>query len=217
MKILLVDDDQINNKMLAKKLEKKGYEVIQAFNGNECLRIIENGEEVSLVLLDIMMPDLPGTEVLKNLREKFTAFELPIIMVTGKSETTDIVENLRTGANDYIVKPINIDVAEARIKTQLQLKSLMRENLKKKELETAHAMIVTYNHEINNPLTIALGLMRKIEKLPGDLEVATTNIPKIKNALNRVVEIVRKIDDLTETTKLEQDNYAEKDSMIKLK
>lgn len=202
--------------MLSKKLEKRGYDVIQAYNGRDCLKLVTK-HEFDIVLLDIMMPDLSGSEVLETLRKSYTAFELPIIMVTGKSDTRDIVENLHMGANDYIVKPVNVEVAEARIKTQFQLKTLMKDNLKKKELETAHAMIVTYNHEINNPLTIALGLLRKIEKSPGEEEIALSTLPKIKSSLHRVVEIVKKIDDLSESSKIEQDSYAEEDKMIKLK
>ena len=214
--ILLVDDDQINNKMLAKKLQKKGYHVIQAFNGKECLKIFESDVELDLVLLDIMMPDLSGSEVLQEIRKKKTQFELPVIMVTGKSETQDIVDNLRLGANDYIVKPVNIDVAEARISTQLKLIQLQRESLKKAELETAHAMIVTYNHEINNPLTIALGLLRKIDKKIDDKEVLLKNLPRVTSALNRIAEIVRKIEALSCKNEIEQNTYAEKDKMIKL-
>ncbi|OIQ16157.1 MAG: hypothetical protein BM556_15980 [Bacteriovorax sp. MedPE-SWde] len=211
MKILIVDDDQINNKMLSKKLEKRGFDIVQAFCGQDCLDIVSKGG-IDLILLDIMMPDLSGDEVLEKLRCTYSAFELPIIMVTGKSETEDIVNNLKRGANDYIVKPVNIEVALARINTQLTLKSLNTENLHKAELETAHAMIVTYNHEINNPLTIALGMLRKIEK-SNDSEY----VQKTKSALNRVVDIVKKIESVANSEEVVRSSYTDSDQMIKLK
>lgn len=211
MRILVVDDDQINNKMLSKKLEKRGFDVIQAYCGMDCLDIVRKGG-VDLILLDIMMPDLAGDAVLAELRKTYSAFELPIIMVTGKSETEDIVANLKNGANDYIVKPVNIEVALARINTQLKLKQLNSENLQKAELETAHAMIVTYNHEINNPLTIALGMLRKIEK-----ENDSQYVQKTKTALNRVVDIVKKIESVASSNEVQRSDYTESDKMIKLK
>jgi len=211
MRILVVDDDQINNKMLTKKLEKKGFDIVQAFCGNDCLTAVEEGG-IDLVLLDIMMPDLSGDQVLVELRKSYSAFELPIIMVTGKSETEAIVNSLRSGANDYIVKPVNIEVALARINTQLTMKKLNRDNLQKAELETAHAMIVTYNHEINNPLTIALGMLRKIEK-----DHESPYIEKTRNALNRVVDIVKKIESVASSSEVQRSDYTESDKMIKLK
>ncbi len=214
--ILIVDDDQINNKMLSKKLEKRGYNIIQAFNGTDCLTIMESEQIVDIILLDIMMPDLSGSEVLKKLRETHSQFELPVIMVTGKSDTEDIVENLRLGANDYIVKPVNSEVAEARINTQLKLVQLQEDSLKKAELETAHAMIVTYNHEINNPLTIALGLLRKVELNQEDTAIVEKNIPRIKKSLKRIVDIVKKIETISKGTEVKQAEYAKKDKMIKL-
>ncbi|EQC45496.1 PleD family two-component system response regulator [Bacteriovorax sp. Seq25_V] len=211
MRILVVDDDRINNKMICKKLEKRGFEVVEAFNGHECLEAVEN-KQIDLVLLDIMMPDMFGSDVLVELRKNYSAFELPIIMVTGKSETEDIVECLRAGANDYIVKPINIEVALARISAQLTLKKMHHENLSKAELETAQAMIVTYNHEINNPLTIALGLLGRVKG-----EENLENVAKISDALFRIVDIVKKIQQISNETQLKHSSYTDQEKMIKLK
>lgn len=211
MKILVVDDDKINNKMLCKKLSKRGYEVVEAFCAKECLEVVKS-QQVDLILLDIMMPDMMGSELLTILRKDFSAFDLPIVMVTGKSETEFIVECLRAGANDYIVKPINIEVALARIGTQLKLKSLNLESLKKIELETAQSMIITYNHEINNPLTIAIGLLSKVKE-----EHHKETINKALGALYRVSDIVKEIDKLIESHSLSTQNYTDSEKMIKIR
>ena len=75
-----------------------------------------------VVLLDIMMPDLNGLDVLKILRQSFTATRLPTIMVTAKDQSEDVVEALKLGANDYVTKPIDFPVSCARIQTQLARK-----------------------------------------------------------------------------------------------
>jgi DNA-binding response OmpR family regulator len=193
------------------KLEKLGYEVVSAMNGTGCIQLVSNGD-IDLVLLDIMMPDMSGTEVLAELRKEFSPFELPIIMQTGKSEAADIVHSFKLGANDYITKPVNLDVAQARINTQLTLKQLSNETARRAEVETAQAMIVTYNHEINNPLTIALGMLRKVRK-ENDSEYAQ----KAMDALMRVADIVHKIDALANESEVRREEYASNDDMISLK
>ena len=211
MRILVVDDDKVNNKMLKLQLEKRGFEIEQAFNGAEALKVVET-KDVDLILLDIMMPDMSGSSVLKQLRTKYTAFQLPIIMQTGLSESDKIVENLRLGANDYLVKPVNIEVAMARINTQLHLKQLEERNRTQAQLATAHSMIVTYNHEINNPLTIALGMTKKIYKATGSMDAE-----KAIEAMQRVASIVKKIEQVSRSGDLQTKDYSDSEQMLDLK
>lgn len=211
MKVLVVDDDKINAKFLAKSLAKRGFEVTEVHDGRACLDYVKSND-VDIILLDIMMPDLSGQEVLSELRSEYSAFELPIVMVTAKSDASDVVNSLRKGANDYITKPVNIDVAEARIKTQVSLKSLYHDSLDKKELETLNAMIVTYNHEINNPLTIAMGMLnRAVAKQD------FSYLDKVEDALDRIADIVSKIDGVTAKGKVDQKEYTKGKKMISLK
>jgi CheY-like chemotaxis protein len=118
--ILVVDDEEANREILARRLERKGYRVLEAPDGFAALAAVERGA-IDLVLLDVMMPGIDGLEVLKRLREKHSAQQLPVIMVTAKSDSQDIVQALELGANDYIAKPIDFAVTLARI--QLQLRS----------------------------------------------------------------------------------------------
>lgn len=209
--ILLVDDDEINSKILAKRLEKRDFKVVIKHSGKDCLEYLQS-INVDLILLDIMMPDMSGQDVLSKIRETKTTIELPIIMVTAKNETEDLVDALKNGANDYIQKPVNVDVAVARINTQLTATSFYKESLEKAELETLHAMIVTYNHEINNPLTIAFGAIRKLKK-----SFSLQDVEKLEQSLMRVTDIVKRIDNINEQRQLEKAEYAKGHSMIKLK
>jgi DNA-binding response OmpR family regulator len=159
-KLLIVDDDEINGKILSKRLMKRGFQNEFVKSGKEALSYISLYPE-SIILLDIVMPEMDGIEVLKTLREKFSPAELPILMVSANDDTEKIIESLNLGANDYITKPVNVDIALARVNLQYDLLNSHDDSLKKKQLETVNAMVATYNHEINNPLTIALGSLSR--------------------------------------------------------
>jgi len=211
LKIAVVDDEEIATKIFAKNLNIKNINTQCFKSGQEFLNYLE-GEKIDLVLLDILMPNLSGLETLQKIRESYSSFELPVIMLTAKDQATDIVEALKLGANDYITKPANPDVAFARIRTQLELRSFYMDSLKKKELETLNSMIITYNHEINNPLTIALG------NLKDDIsQMDNKKLNKSKEAMYRIADIVKSIQKLTDHNVEYQDYAGSKSKMIKLK
>jgi signal transduction histidine kinase/ligand-binding sensor domain-containing protein/CheY-like chemotaxis protein len=120
-RILVVDDEPVNQQVLANHLSQVNYAFTQAFNGEEALRCLNAGEKFDLVLLDIMMPKMSGYEVCQRLRQKYLPTELPVIMVTAKDQVPDLLEGLACGANDYLAKPFSKDELLARIKTHLNL------------------------------------------------------------------------------------------------
>ena len=122
--LLIVDDNEMNRDLLSRRLERKGYAVSVAENGHKTLEWIGQ-YDVDLVLLDIEMPGTSGLEVLKTLRQTYSPNQLPVIMVTAKVQSRDIVDALSLGANDYVTKPIDFPVALARIKTQLSHKRMV--------------------------------------------------------------------------------------------
>lgn len=209
VQVLIVDDDEINADMLAKRLEKRGFVVDIVLSGKAALEYIEQ-KKPKTILLDILMPDMTGLDVLTAIRQKYTALEMSIIMVTAKSEVNDIVEALKLGANDYIQKPVNIDIAVARITTQLKALIVHDVEMEKKESDALKTMIATFNHEINNPLTVAFGFLWKLKKDP-----KVEHIVQVEDALNRVVDIVKKIEKLT-TSKRVKDAYAQEEKIFKV-
>ena len=116
--LLVVDDNEANRDALSRRLTLKGYTVAVAASGNEALAILEAGT-YDLVLLDVEMPGMSGFDVIGRLRGRWSAEELPVIMVTARSDGADVVEAFRLGANDYVTKPIDFPVVLARIATQL--------------------------------------------------------------------------------------------------
>jgi diguanylate cyclase (GGDEF)-like protein len=116
--LLLVDDEPMNRDALQRRLLRAGYRVLTAESGAAALEAAA-AHRVDLVLLDVMMPGMDGIETLRRLRRSRSVAELPVIMVTAKDQSEDVVEALDAGANDYVTKPIDFAVAHARIRTQL--------------------------------------------------------------------------------------------------
>lgn len=129
--LLIVDDNEMNRDMLARRLGRKGYSIAVAESARDLLERVKQ-KPVDLVLLDIEMPEVSGLEALATLRAAFSPIELPIIMVTAKDQSEDVVKALELGANDYVTKPIDFPVALARIGTQLSHKRA-QEALKESE------------------------------------------------------------------------------------
>jgi DNA-binding response OmpR family regulator len=120
-RLLIVDDVRDNREILRRRFERHGFRAIEAGGGIEALDLLGR-EAFDLVLLDMMMPDIAGLEVLARIRSKYSPGSLPVIMVTAKSQSEDIVEALNSGANDYITKPVDFTIALARVVTQLDRK-----------------------------------------------------------------------------------------------
>ena len=111
-KLLVADDEEMIREAVASYLESQGYQVFRAENGEEALNILKR-EPISLVILDLMLPDLPGEEVCVRIRKQS---RVPIIMLTAKGDDMDKILGLEYGADDYITKPFNILEVKARIK-----------------------------------------------------------------------------------------------------
>lgn len=116
MSILLVDDEEAIQKNLSFALERDGYRIVQARDGEEALALFAS-EHPDLVVLDLMLPKLDGIEVCKRLRAIST---VPIIMLTARDDELDKVLGLELGADDYITKPFNIEALLARIRAILR-------------------------------------------------------------------------------------------------
>lgn len=114
--ILVCDDEKDIVSALGIYLKSDGYNVFEAYNGVEALACIER-EEIHLVLMDIMMPEMDGMEAMVKIRE---ISNVPVILLTAKSEDTDKVLGLTVGADDYVTKPFNPVELQARVKSQLR-------------------------------------------------------------------------------------------------
>ena len=137
-RLLVVDDAEMNRDLLSRRLRQHRYDVVTASDGRAAVELVERGD-VALVLLDVEMPEMSGLDVLRSLRQRHTRVDLPVIMVTARHESKDVVEALTVGANDYLTKPIDFPVALARIETQL---SLQRAAVALRESEERYTLAV---------------------------------------------------------------------------
>jgi len=130
--ILAVDDSRTHLNMLAHRLGQLGYLVVLSDRGGEALDLIE-GRGFDLILLDMMMPDLSGMQVLHEIRGSRDTADLPVIMITARNDNEAIVQALGAGADDYVAKPFTFEVLAARIERTLaraeRLEALKRSNL----------------------------------------------------------------------------------------
>jgi diguanylate cyclase (GGDEF)-like protein len=125
-RLLIVDDISDNRAVLKRRFERRGFDVTEAESGLIAIDLIERSP-FDLVLLDVMMPGIDGMETLKRIRGRKSASALPVIMVTAKSESDNIVDALEQGANDYVTKPVDFAVALARVNTQLSRRRAERQ------------------------------------------------------------------------------------------
>ena len=124
IKVLVVEDEEKIARFIELELIHEGYKVIKVNNGREGLEIAEKGE-VDLVLLDVMLPELNGLEVLRRLRK---TSDIPVIMLTARDAVMDKVSGLDAGADDYITKPFAIEELLARIRTALKKRIVTAKN-----------------------------------------------------------------------------------------
>lgn len=116
MKILIAEDDNVSRLVLQLTLQAAGHEVIAVENGAAALSVFENENAPPLAILDWMMPDVDGLEVCRRVRQLSGALPVYIILLTAKTEKTDIVRGLDAGANDYVTKPFDREELRARVR-----------------------------------------------------------------------------------------------------
>jgi len=117
-RILIVDDEEHIRELLRVNLEAAGYEVIEAETGEEAVALVK--DKISLVVLDYMLPQMDGLEVLRKIRKDQQTASLPVLMLTAKNEEIDAVLGLEMGADDYIGKPFRVREFLARVKAALR-------------------------------------------------------------------------------------------------
>jgi two-component system, sensor histidine kinase and response regulator len=161
-RILVVDDDRLNVRILSNILKSEGYTLADADSGERALEVYESFHP-DLVLLDVMMPGMNGFETCRALRQRYGVETAPVIFITAKSESDDVVEGLNAGGVDYLPKPFRAKEALARIRTHLHIR-LLSEQQKSlvDQLSKANAaknrFLGMAAHDLRNPLASIRGL-----------------------------------------------------------
>lgn len=176
--ILIVDDEVEIVELIEVYLLNEGYKVFKAYNGEGGIKII-NEEEIHLVILDIMMPDIDGFQLCMKIRKDYN---IPIIMVSAKSQDVDKIQGLSTGADDYMVKPFNPMELIARVKSQIRRYIFLNERISNpKENDIVEFKDITLNKK-NHKVSL---LDRELKLTPIEYEILlllATNMGKIFSA-----------------------------------
>lgn len=118
-RVLVVDDNRINRLKLIRALKPQGYDLIEAPGGKEALDILAS-QQIDLVLLDLLMPEIDGFQVLEKMRTEQQVPDIPVVMVTAVEEKEDLQKCMAIGAVDYITKPFDIEVLKERVENHLE-------------------------------------------------------------------------------------------------
>jgi DNA-binding response OmpR family regulator len=146
--ILVVDDNEMNRDMLSRRLQRQDYEVLVAEDGEKALAIVKE-RPFDLVLLDIMMPNLSGYEVLEQLKADIETQHIPVIMISAVDDLDSVVRCIELGAEDYLFKPFNPVLLKARVGSSLRKSRSIQGQQIRKALETIQAAID--NMSADNP------------------------------------------------------------------
>ncbi len=184
-------------------------DVYVAYNGRECLNIVAETPP-DLILLDIMMPEMDGIETCQHLKANPETETIPIIFITAKASKEGKLEGLDAGAVDYITKPIDLDETLARVRTQLRLQEIFRENLELQERlgdvrKTAAVGAITQGiaHNLNNLLGVVVGYLDLIKNGYDSPDMVKRSIMLMDNAINRMVGIIRQLGTIANNERIE--------------
>ena len=145
MKILIVDDDKDIVELLSIYAKNEGYQPVSAFTGREALTKLATNPDIALMILDIMMPNMTGIDVIKEVRKES---DIPIIVVSAKTTDMDKIQGLITGADDYVSKPFNPLEVMARVKSLLRRASAQVTSSEPDRLEVGPLIINKDSHEV---------------------------------------------------------------------
>lgn len=192
--VLIVDDEESNRLLLARALARD-YDVTIVKNGMEALDAIASNM-FDCVILDINMPIMDGYAVLKTIRERFEPIELPVILMSGRSDSGDIVQGLNLGASDYITKPITLNVTMARLRTQVTMKRLADDNKRTiQDLHLAQKMQERFyrivSHDLKGPLTNLRMAQYLLRDLLTENSAANAILENVDLSLNEMQDMIR--------------------------
>lgn len=163
-KILILEDEIGIRSFVSINLKREGYEILEAANGQEAIEILTHEKDIDLALLDVMLPDMSGTDVCKFIRQNYD--QMGVIMLTAKSQEEDKIEGFISGADDYMVKPFSIKELLMRISALIRRLNRNENTLKSNEIKL-------------NPFTLDMD-KRKLFKHSKDIELTPTEFSIVK-------------------------------------
>ena len=204
--LLLVDDEAHNRKLLRMVLRRGDYEFTEADNGTQALEALERSP-VHLVLLDLMMPNPNGFDVLLAMRRDERWKEIPVIVASASTAPEDVERSLTLGASDYFMKPLTEwDIRfqlPIKVRNALAAQRASDERLRAERMKAVSAMAVALNHEINNPLQVIQGNAQLLYVHPGLSPESREKVARIRAATETIAGLTHRIAALRDVVTVE--------------
>ena len=205
-KILLVDDDRLNIRILRSMLQNEGYVLAEADSAESAL-VLYDDFQLDLVLLDVLLPGMTGFDACRELRKRHSAKAAPVMFITAKQEAEDVVEGFSAGGVDYVMKPFRQKEVVARIRTHLQIRLLSeRQSTLVDQLSRANAaknkVLGMAAHDLRNPLASIRGLAEFLRD--GTVGELTTDQLELINLIHQASQnMVSLVNDLLDVATIE--------------
>ncbi len=208
VKILIADDEKYNLRLLRLILDSYGFNILEATDGAEALRIARE-EMPDLLVLDVMMPELSGTEVCAEIKKDPQTEAIPVILLTAKmTSLDDKLAGLDVGANDFITKPVDPAELEARILVQLRVKNLQDRLVNLERVSSIIGTTRILSYEINKPLADIIARteeLRDIVVKDESFNIAEM-IPSVETVVydaQQISEVVKELQDIADAKAVE--------------
>lgn len=233
IRILVVDDEPVNIKVLGSFLLAENYEVLSASNGKDALAMIRENRDLDLVILDLMLPDMLGYEISSIVRDEFSIFELPILMLTADNRPESLAISFECGINDYLIKPFDKVELLCRVRTLITLRSSVKsavslqqkiddtqktvDNLNESVEENKQKLIemleydkikteffANISHELRTPLNVIWSTIQLLQSIDTGKTLGDKNIKNYMGIMDQnCLRLLRLINNLIDTTRID--------------
>lgn len=180
IKILVVDDTPFNIKIVTTILQEVGYNIYSTTSGSKALEMVKN-TRFNLILLDVMMPEMDGYEVIRKLKHDGNTKDIPIIFLTARDDSESVIRAFEEGAYDYLTKPFNPQELISRVKTHIELK-FAREHLEEAN-KTKDKFLSIIGHDLKNPIGAINGFAMELKE-----NIDSIDIDEIKYYTDRILK-----------------------------
>ncbi|SHJ32655.1 His Kinase A (phospho-acceptor) domain-containing protein [Clostridium amylolyticum] len=225
-RILIVDNELPSRKVVENHLLADGYSLTSVSSGKEAMEIISNEDALDLVILNLFIPDMIGYELCSNIRNKKSLYDLPILMLTSSTKTDSLLLSFESGANDYLIKPVDKVELLSRVKTLIKLKHYVKESLelhnqisyttkkvadltddinKVRELDKLKTEFFSnISHELKTPLNVIWTSVQLLKSFDYEGYQNSVSIPRYLNIMNQnCLRLIRLINNIIDITKID--------------